>query len=235
MSSALCSKLSTRTNHLILPFLIQVRGMSKRAAGETMAKGFADVVSQNQGSFIALGGTFVSGTIGSVIALSYDAKQKTLDRQANAEIAKNQIDATASENRLDREASRELQAKIQNGNSLATAEKRQHEVHNQWWPRKTAINRADERVAYYRGPGQEKPTTSAALYKEIEVSQLRKGGLVKDTLNKQSFLTPPASENVVSGLKATSVFIPLPLDLAKDSSVTAHLLKEIYKMLFFWI
>ena len=44
VSSALCSKLSTRTNHLIWPFLIQVRGMSKKAAGETMAKGLADVV-----------------------------------------------------------------------------------------------------------------------------------------------------------------------------------------------
>ena len=231
VSSALSSKLSSRTNHLILPFLIQARGMSTKAAGETMARSFWDLFSQNTGAFL----TFGAATIGGAVSIHYEATQNNLNREANAEIARNQIAATASENLLNREASKESEAQKQNSNSLAMAEKRQHDVHNQWFPRETAIKSADERVAYHSGLGQEKPTTSVALYKETEVTQLRKGGLVKDTLNEQSFLTPPASENVVSVVKSTSAFIPSPLDLAKDSIVTAHILKEIYKMLFFWL
>ena len=154
-------------------------------------------------------------------------------------ISNKQIAATSAENRLSRAAAAEqserkiqAQAQIQSSNSLAIAEKRQDDLSNQWWPNKDSITTVKNRVVYYKDKAQEKPTTSVSLYKDIDTSQLKKGSLVKDTLNAQSFLTPTASVNVASGLKETSSCFAL--DLAKDSMGAFHILKVVCKMWILW-
>ena len=51
LSSPLCSKLSSRTNHLVLPFLIQTRGMVTKSAAEATAKTVKEMLLQNPGFF----------------------------------------------------------------------------------------------------------------------------------------------------------------------------------------
>ena len=214
LSSSFCSKLSKHTNHLSVPFLIQTRGMATKAAAETMTKGLSEVVIQNPGPFITATGAILAGVIATVVAGSYDSTQKQKDRDSNEAIAKRQIDANAE---------------IMNRKSLETAERAQDDFNNKsrWFFRvrdKDQETILKTRVDYYKVKG-EKPSMSAPLYKEIEISQLNRSGLAET-----------ASVNAASGLKGPlgSGFIPSPLDLPEYPIVTVRLLKSICKMFIFF-
>lgn len=94
LSSPLCCLLSKRSNHFILPFLIQTRGMTTKAGAEVTAKALV-VINNNSGAFsntaVGAGVLSVGATLKAVLddyqnnkKLAADSKEKALDRAAQA-------------------------------------------------------------------------------------------------------------------------------------------------------
>ena len=108
LSSPLCSKLSTRTNHLILPFLIQTKGMVTKAAAEAAARTVQAVVSQNTGFFFQGGLTTITGVVGGTGWMLYDHSQNSRKIKAAADLNQRQIQAAAELNECQIEAATDL-------------------------------------------------------------------------------------------------------------------------------
>ena len=93
LSSPLCSKLSSRTNHLILPFLIQTRGMVTKAAAEATAKTVKEMLVQNPGLFFKSGLTAISSIAAGVGWVVHDDFQNSRKIEAAAQLNERQIQA----------------------------------------------------------------------------------------------------------------------------------------------
>ena len=263
LSSPLCSKLSSRTNHLILPFLIQTRGMGTKAALEVTAKTFKEMASQNQGFFIQGGLTAITGIIGGTGWMVHDSSQNSRKIQAAADLNQSQIQAAAdlNERQIQSQADthcREMLLKERTVllESVDNNNKTQHELSKQWIQDQEFKTQLKKQSTFFYDSLQELKQSTRLLDEKVDTSQLKMGSLEKNTLSEQSFLTRGASENVASGLKHTSVsvsqqtesvlnpkfptsttshLIPSVLDLSKDSIGAEHKLTVAYKMLNFWL
>ena len=252
LSSPLCSKLSSRTNRLILPFLIQTRGMVTKAAAEATAKTVKEMLSQNPGFFFNGGLTAISGIVGGVSWMLHVDSQNRRNIQAAAALNEHQIQAAAALN----ERQIQAQEKVALLESVANNNKIQAELRKRWIPDQKLKTRLEQQNDFLHDLLQKQSTT--LIDKKVDTSQLKMGSLEKNTLSSQipSFLTPAASENLASGLKHTSVsvsqqtdsflnpglststtshLIPSVLDFPKDSIGAEHKLTVAYKMLHFWL
>ena len=262
LSSPLCSKLSSRTNHLILPFLIQTRGMVTKAAAEATARTVKEMVSQNPGFFIKGGLTAITGVVGGTGWMVHDNYQNGRKIQAAAELNQCQIQAAAELNeRQINTHCREMLLKERTVllESVANNNKTHAELSKRWIQDQELKIQLKQQNAFLYDCLQEQKQSTRLLDEKVDTSQFKMGSLEKNTLSEQSFLTRGASENVASGLKHTSVsvsqqtesvlnphfststtshLIPSVLDLSKDSiggGSSEHKLTVAYKMLNMWL
>ena len=78
LSSPLCSKLSSRTNHLVLPFLIQTRGMSSKAAAGATRKALTEVLVQNPGVFVKVALASITSVVTGTVWIANDRNTNDL-------------------------------------------------------------------------------------------------------------------------------------------------------------
>ena len=252
LSSTLCSKLSSRTNHLILPFLIQTRGMVTKAAAEATARTVKEMVSQNSGLFFQGGLTAITGIIGGTGWMVHDNYQNSRKIEAAADLNERQIQAQADTH------CREMLLKERTVllESVANNNKTHAELSKRWLQDQELKIQLKQQNVFLYDCLQEQKQSTRLLDEKVDTSQFKMGSLEKNTLSEQSFLTRGASENVASGLKHTSVsvsqqtesvlnphfststtshLIPSVLDLSKDSIWAEHKLTVAYKMLNMWL
>ena len=252
LSSPLCSKLSSRTNHLILPFLIQTRGMVTKAAEEATARTVKEMVSQNSGFFFQGGLTAITGIIGGTGWMVHDNYQNSRKIEAAADLNERQIQAQADTH------CREMLLKETTVllESVANNNKAQTELNKRWLQDPELKTQLKQQNGFLYDCLQKQKQSTRLLDEKVDTSQFKMGSVEKNTLSEQSFLTRGASENVASGLKHTSVsvsqqtesvlnphfststtshLIPSVLDLSKDSIWAEHKLTVAYKMLNMWL
>ena len=255
LSSPLCSKLSSRTNHLILPFLIQTRGMVTKAAEEATARTVKEMVSQNSGFFFQGGLTAITGIIGGTGWMVHDNYQNSRKIEAAADLNERQIQAQADTH------CREMLLKETTVllESVANNNKAQTELNKRWLQDPELKTQLKQQNGFLYDCLQKQKQSTRLLDEKVDTSQFKMGSVEKNTLSEQSFLTRGASENVASGLKHTSVsvsqqtesvlnphfststtshLIPSVLDLSKDSiggGSSEHKLTVAYKMLNMWL
>ena len=252
LSSTLCSKLSSRTNHLILPFLIQTRGMVTKAAEEATARTVKEMVSQNSGFFFQGGLTAITGIIGGTGWMVHDNYQNSRKIEAAADLNERQIQAQADTH------CREMLLKETTVllESVANNNKAQTELNKRWLQDPELKTQLKQQNGFLYDCLQKQKQSTRLLDEKVDTSQFKMGSVEKNTLSEQSFLTRGASENVASGLKHTSVsvsqqtesvlnphfststtshLIPSVLDLSKDSIWAEHKLTVAYKMLNMWL
>ena len=246
LSSPLCSKLSSRTNHLILPFLIQKRGMVTKAAAEATARTVKEVVLQNPGFVINSAVTAITGVVGGAGWMIHTDYQNRRQIEAAAQLNERQIQAqeithcreiflkekTAllkEKTALNEIFLREKTALLE---SVAKNNKIQAELSKRWIPDQKLENQLKQQNGLFYDLLQRPLTTS--LDEKVETLQFKMGSLEKITLSQgqQSFLTPAASENVASSLKHTSISqqtesVLNPNLLIADTSTTSHLIPSV--------
>ena len=205
-SVVLCSKLSTRTNNMVVPFLIQTRGMATKVAKEVFLKAFADVAANNPGLFVGFAVTGTSAAIGGTVWFGYDAKKKQWDRESNTEIAKRKIAADdvlgkykiESDNLLsERQMLHQEQIGLQQ--ALQEMRKTQYVLSKPLFPNKQLQIQAAKDSASCLDSMQENKIASASLDKDIVALRLKIGIPGKD-------LTASTTSN----------FVPVVLDVSKD-------------------
>ena len=245
LSSPLCSKLSSRTNHLILPFLIQTRGMVTKAAAEATARTVKEMVSQNKEFFFKGGQTVITGIAGGTGWMLYDNYQNGRKIEAAAELNQCQIQAAAELNQCQIQAAAELNERQINTHcremllkertvlleSVANNNKTHAELSKRWLQDQELKIQLKQQNVFLYDCLQEQKQSTRLLDEKVDTSQFKMGSLEKNTLSEQSFLTRGASENVASGLKHTSVSVSQQTESVLNphfsTSTTSHLIPSV--------
>ena len=244
------SKLSSRTNDLIMPFLIQTRGVSTKAVAEVAAQAANQVVTTHSETFLKISIAAVAAIFGTAGKLAID--NYICDKQIAATIAIEQFKINAQAELSERDITFKTESQIRK--SLDAIDQSLIDQNKLWFPNREYLKTLEEDKLYNRS-FLTKPTTSVPLEKEIDLSELR-GSLVKKMLSKEGFLkSSPSSENLAAGsntfvsvsqqtqsvlnsellTSTTSDLIPLSLYLVKDSIGKSSMLPVIYEMLKFWL
>ena len=244
LSSPLCSKLSSRTNRLVLPFLIQTRGMVTKVAAEATAKTVKEMLVQNPGIFFKSALTAISSIAAGVGWVVHDDFKNRHKIEAAAELNEQQIQAQAQLNEQQIKAQAQINERLIQAQenrhcremlfkdkrayleSLANNKKAQTELSKRWLPDQELKIELRQHNAVLHDLLQKQSTT--LVEKKVDTSQLKMGSLEEKSLSQQSFLTPSASENVALGLKHTSVSVSQQTDSVLNpsllTSTTSHLI-----------
>ena len=151
-SSSFCSKFSSGTNHLVLPFLIQTRGMGTKAVAQATAKTIKEMVVQSPGVFFKSAVAAISSIAAGVGWILHDDFQNRRKIEAASALNEQQIKAAAEANEQQIKAAAEAnerliqsQEKIHGDdifvtertlylNSLAKNEKTRADLGKRWFP-----------------------------------------------------------------------------------------------------